>query len=188
MDPGSIEWTEWSMAPEDLNAVTNLIAARRPGFVVELGAGWSTLVLARAVADVGGALTSIEHDVAWAANVRESVLEAGLRDVRVIHAPLEPHPLAPGGPWWYSEAALAELPNGIGLLLVDGPPGGSPENAGSRHPALSVFENRLAPGALVVLDDAGRVGEREILERWERETGIHFTVRDGGRIAVGCAE
>ena len=37
--------------------------------------------------------------------------------------------------------------------------------------------DRLGPGATVVLDDAERPGEQEVLRRWERETGLHFDRR-----------
>lgn len=178
---------DWSLTAEDLDALTKLIAARRPAFVVELGAGWSTLVLAKAVAAVGGTLTAVEHDPTWAANVRESVLEAGFRDVHVVGAPLEPHPLAPGGPDWYAEAALGSLPATIDLLIVDGPPGGEEHNAGSRYPALPSLLPRLAAGAVVVLDDVHRPGEQAVLARWEAETGFRFDSRARSRIAVGSA-
>jgi hypothetical protein len=42
-------------------------------------------------------------------------------------------------------------------------------------PALSY--DWLAPGATVVLDDAERPGEREVLRRWEHETGLDFDRR-----------
>ena len=64
----------------------------------------------------------------------------------------------------------------IDLLLVDGPPGYGEGMERSRYPALPALEPRLAPGAMVVLDDASRPGEREIIERWT-ELGWRFGVR-----------
>ena len=54
----------------------------------------------------------------------------------------------------------------------------------SRYPALPALEPRLAPGAIVVLDDATRPGEREILERWS-ELGWRFGARPGEGVATG---
>jgi len=40
--------------------------------------------------------------------------------------------------------------------------------AHSRFPALPALADRLAPHALVILDDANREPEREIVERWQQ--------------------
>jgi hypothetical protein len=57
--------------------------------------------------------------------------------------------------------------------------------ARSRFPALPALADRLAPGALVVLDDADRDGERDILDAWERDEGFTFDRRRAERIAIG---
>ncbi len=183
----NLEPSDWSLTPGDADALAGLIAARKMRTVVELGAGWSTLALGAAAAADGGTLTSVEHDRAWAARVREGLEEAGLERATVLDAGLEAHPLAPDGPPWYAERALAALPTDIDLLVVDGPPGGDPELAGSRYPALPVLLPRLGGAALVALDDVDRRGEREVLKRWENETRFRFRAREGGRIAVGSA-
>ena len=100
-----------------------------------------------------------------------------MQDVaRVILAPLEAR--------WYAPAGVAELPEQIDLLIVDGPPADTPELAESRHPALGTLAPRLAPGALVVLDDIGRAGEQRVLNRWEAETSWRFDRLDDEAIAV----
>jgi hypothetical protein len=50
--------------------------------------------------------------------------------------------------------------------LVDGPPGYGEGMAASRYPALPALRGKLAPGALVVLDDAEREPEQRILAQW----------------------
>jgi hypothetical protein len=81
-------------------------------------------------------------------------------------------------------AALGSDP--IDLLLVDGPPAYAAGHALARYPALPVLGDRLASGATVVLDDAERPGEQEVLRRWERETGLDFD-RRAGRAGVAVA-
>jgi hypothetical protein len=104
----------------------------------------------------------------------------------VLEAPLEPHALSLDGAPWYAGSALGGLPeSGIELLLVDGPPGYGEGMALSRYPALPALAERLAPGALVVLDDAQRDGERRILDAWERELDFGFDRRPAERIAIG---
>lgn len=158
--------------------------------VVELGAGVSTVVLARLMRERGGHLTSLEHDPDWARVVSSQLEREGLDGVaRLVSARLEPHPLALDGAPWYAASSLEGLPaSGVELLLVDGPPGYGAGMARSRYPALPALAERLAPGAVVVLDDAERPGEREIVERWQHELpGWRFGLRAHAGIAVGAA-
>jgi hypothetical protein len=64
---------------------------------------------------------------------------------------------------WYQTDVFADL-QGIDLLVVDGPPARASLEA--RYPALPTLRDRLSPNAIVVLDDAGREDETQIVERW----------------------
>jgi predicted O-methyltransferase YrrM len=178
---------EWSLSAPDRERILSLLDGMKEPAVVELGAGEGTLALARGVAERDGRLTSVEHDPAWVERVTGDLQDGGLAaTARVIHAPLQPHPLAEPGLAWYSQAALLELPERIDLLLVDGPAAGTPGAELIRAPALEALAGRLAPAAIVVLDDVQRPGERAIVERWEKSTEFRFTARIGERIAVGA--
>ena len=183
---GYLPWSEWALRPAALAAVCNEIVLADRREVVELGSGVSTVVLGRLLGQRAGRLSSVEHEPAWAGVVRGLLEADGLGDaVRLIEAPLEPHPLALDGAHWYSEAGLAALPDDIDLLLVDGPPGNEAGIERSRHPALPVLGERLGRGAMVVLDDAERPGEQGVLENWGTgHADWDFTIRDGG-IAIG---
>lgn len=162
--------------------ICNTIVHTDPAQVVECGAGVSTIVLARLLAQCGrGTLTALEHDPAWAARVGASLADEGLEGVaRVVLAPLEGEPEP-----WYAEAGVAQLPDAIDLLVVDGPPADRPELALARRPALGRLAPRLAPGATVVLDDIGRAGEQEVLVTWEATTDWRFERLEDEAIAVG---
>jgi len=184
---GYLPWSEGSMSPAGLAAVANEVAYAERRTIVELGSGVSTVLLARLAGQLGGRIWAVEHHPGWAGWVRRSLARDGLGDVAtVLDAPLEPHPGALGGAPWYAAAALEELPSdGIELLLVDGPPGYGDGMARSRYPALPALSGRLADGALVVLDDAQREGEGQILDAWERDEGFTFDRRAAERIAIG---
>jgi predicted O-methyltransferase YrrM len=173
-----VPWSEWAMRPAGLVEVLNHVALHRPAVAVECGSGVSTIYLARLFAELGrGRTVAIEHDGAWAAWLRERLADEGLgAHAEVVHAPLGPD-------GWYDEGRVLDAVGGaaIELLLVDGPPaapGFGPPT--SREPALGFFLAALAPGALVVLDDAGRSGEQEVLRRWDERYGLRFAAGPGG--------
>jgi predicted O-methyltransferase YrrM len=165
-----LPWTEGALRPAALVAILNEIVFAERLTVVELGSGISTVVIARLIAERGGTLASLEHDPDWAAVVRSQLERESLEEaVELLVAPLEPHPESWDGAPWYAAASIASLPSSIDLLLIDGPPGYGDGMAHSRFPALSALASRLAPGALIVLDDADREPELEIIERWSDE-------------------
>jgi predicted O-methyltransferase YrrM len=178
---------DWSLDDAALEVVLAELG-RGPRVVAECGCGRSTVVIARALRELGGGeVHSLEHDPAWAQLCRMQLAAEGLSEIAtVIEAPLGPHALAQPGCGWYAGWAVAQLPeSGIELLLVDGPPAGDPELEHSRYPALPALAGRLAPGATVVLDDASRSGERWVLERWEDELGMNFEHREAECVAIG---
>lgn len=171
-----LPWSPGAMQPSGLLEVLNEIVLGPRERILECGSGISTVLIARLLAQRGGNLVSLEHDQRWASFVERELEAEGLGGhARVLLAPLEPHPLELGGNGWYpaevTEAAVQSL-GAIDLLIVDGPPADRPEIELSRYPALPVFAGALAPGAAVVLDDASRPGETQVLERWEAELGL----------------
>lgn len=161
----------WAASPAVLLELCLTVMERRPSTVVELGSGTSTVVLGRSLQALGerGHLHSFDHDPRWAERTAALVRDHHLEDVVTIHVcPLGPVDVAPmglrGGPArWYQGATI---PSGIGLAFIDGPPSGT--GAHARFPALPLLADDLADGALVVLDDADRDDEREIVSEWRR--------------------
>ena len=179
--------TDWSLGDPGLEVVLERVE-RGARHVVECGCGRSTVVIARALRELGGGeLWSLEHDPAWAQLCRAQLAAEGLTEIAtVIEAPLERNSLSPPNCAWYAGWALAQLPeSGIELLLVDGPPAGEEAIARTRYPALPALAGRLADGATVICDDIGRDGERWVLDRWEAELGLRFERREAERVAVG---
>ncbi len=172
----AIDTDAWALGDAELELVLEQIDGGRTR-VIECGSGWSTIAIARLLRRLGaGSVHSLEHDPEWAALGRERLAEEELRAfATIIDAPLADHPLVAPGCGWYERAALAGLPGQVDLLLVDGPPASADGPAErSRYPALPLLSDRLASGAAVILDDAGREGERWVLERWERDHGLSF--------------
>ena len=147
----------------------------------------SSIVIGRLLAQRGGKLTTVEHNDAWGTVVRSQIERERLTDVvDVVPSSLEPHSASWSGAPWYSADSVALLPGGIDLLLVDGPPGYGEDMAHSRYPAMSALAHRMAPNGLVMLDDADREPEREIVARWSEEVpGWTFGIDSTSGLAVG---
>ena len=173
-----LPWGSGSMRPAGLVEVCNDVVLNDRRHIVELGSGVSTVMLARLLAQLGGAgerrLVSVEHDARWRRWVVGQLVAEGVgADVVVVEAPLRP--LADGGgSAWYDEATIDAAVDVIDLLVIDGPPAHQPGFGLARHRALVVLHDRLVPGATVVLDDIERAGEQEVLRRWEDELGVEF--------------
>lgn len=158
-------FTRWSSSPALAARLIGLIKADKPRRIVELGSGVSTLVMAYAVRQNGsGEILSLDHDAEYAAITRRNLMAHGLADVaRVADAPLVSVDTARGRRTWYDLAPLADLKD-IDLLIVDGPPRKS--GADARWPAFDQLRSRLAPGAIVVLDDTVRSDEKASVDSW----------------------
>lgn len=150
----------WKADTGLLRLVTDHILAHRPKLVVEFGMGASTLVLARALQLAGGGrLISFDQHADFVEATGAWLAEHGLG------AELHAVPLAPAEGWpglWYDHGPL---PDGIDLMLVDGPPWAL--HPLTRGGAATLFD-RIAPGGTVMLDDGARPGERLVARRWRR--------------------
>ncbi|MGE5567549.1 MAG: class I SAM-dependent methyltransferase [Rhodospirillales bacterium] len=155
----------FAITPDFGNILAREIMYKKPRLVVELGSGVSTLIAAYCLRRLGaGKVVSLEHDANYARSSRESVEAHGLQDlVTVRHAPLVPVSLN-GRSWTYYDPACFQDLSNIDLLIVDGPPARVQEMA--RCPALPLFLEKLSPGAVILVDDAGRADESEMLRLW----------------------
>jgi predicted O-methyltransferase YrrM len=167
---------QWALDPTGLLQLVSLIERHRPAVVTELGSGTSTIWIGYALEQVGGGrLMTLEHQPDFAERTRALVDIHGLdKLVEVRDAPLTKIQLGDSTTPWYALDALVDLQE-IDLLVVDGPPGSVGRRA--RYPALPVLVDRLADGAIVVLDDVERADETSIVERWCAEIpGLTRTV------------
>lgn len=158
---------EWAGSPDFLLEIAKVILQKKPLTIVECSSGSSTLVAARCCQLNGsGHVYSLEHESVFAEATRNNLREAGLEGwATVIHAPLKEHELSGAKYPWYD---LSELPNlAIDLLVVDGPPAAlAPQ---SRYPAGPYLVPHLSQGGAIMLDDADRRDEREIVKRWQQQ-------------------
>lgn len=168
--PGALPSTRgWASSPDFLWPVHELARTHRPGTVVECSSGTSTIVLARTLQMNGaGHVYSLEHEPLYAGKTRGALQELGLQTLAtVIDAPLVPHAIDGRQHRWYQFDAL---PGNIDMLVIDGPPVSTQPMA--RYPALPLLIERLAPGGIVVLDDATRPDESAAVAQWIQRFGL----------------
>lgn len=158
----------WAASPDFLRLVYKHVRRQKPGLVVELGSGSSTIVAGYALRQNGsGRLISLEHSGEHANRSRRMVSLHSLEDYsKVLNAPLTDYTLD-GRVWeWYNlEDFDPEKP--IDFVIVDGPPGHLQEL--SRYPALPLLSNWLSEEATFIVDDADRGDEKLIVQRWTEE-------------------
>ncbi|MCC2975734.1 class I SAM-dependent methyltransferase [Sphingomonas sp. PL-96] len=151
----------WKADTGYLSLIVDHIKATHPRSVVELGAGASSLVTAKALQRHGGGrLTSLDQHSGFVRATRDWLHDHGVE--AALHAvPLRPAPNDWHGAWYDT----SPVPDSIDLLLIDGPPW-------SIHPfvrgAAETLFDRLPVGGTVMLDDAARPGERVIAARWRK--------------------
>ncbi len=159
--------TGWAASPELLTQIMIQIKRAKPGLVVELGSGASTIAIPYMLEKWGkGKIVSIDHDSDFAALTRHSIELHELKGVDVIVTPLVKQSVKGDSYAWY-DVSKVTYPAKIDMLLVDGPP--EQTNPLARYPALPLLWDHLADDALILMDDADRPHEREIIRRWTTE-------------------
>ncbi len=157
----------WAASPDLLLTITEIVRKYRPGLVVELGSGVSTLVVAKAGARK---VVSIDNSDEFGGKTISLLKDHKVRGVDVRIAPLQPYA---NGFTWYDTSMIKDLKK-IDLLIVDGPPGS--KNPEARYPALAEFKDKLSAKAVIIIDDIHREGERKLAEDFAKAMPNHQLV------------
>jgi len=157
----------FSASSDFLRTIAEEILRGKPRLILELGSGSSTAVIARALQIVGhGRLISFDHDEGFARQTQDLLLQHGLADqVNLVYAPLREIQVAGEKFLWYATEGLPR--DSIDLVIVDGPPEATQPLA--RYPAYPVLRTLLSENATLLLDDADRPDERQMVSRWLAE-------------------
>jgi predicted O-methyltransferase YrrM len=153
----------WAGSPDFLLTVADNVLLRKPLTIFECSSGVSTIVIARCIQMNGlGHVYSLEHDREYAQKTIDMLDKYNLSEwATVLYAPLvSGENRAP----WYDESKIPQDTGPIELLVIDGPPASIAPLA--RFPAIPRLIKRMDKAAIVVLDDAARDDEIEIVKRW----------------------
>lgn len=180
--------TSWAALPATVLALVQQVRDLPPAaVVVELGSGASTVWMALEAKRRGDGIRiiSFDHDADFAKVTQRALERNGVDDIVELRvAPLEPMQTVHGEQLWYAPEHWESLAD-VALVFVDGPPGITGPLA--RYPAVEALADKLAPGAVVVLDDTNRPDEQEALAGWLRlhsESGQAAVVEDRERTSI----
>jgi len=182
----------WSAAHEYLVAsAQSAMRCRTP--ILDCGSGLTTIILGVIAQKTGNTVWALEHQRFWGERVAQYLRRYHISSVRLHLTKLVDY----GEFCWYS-VPIELLPDNFSLVLCDGPPG---QTRGGRYGLLPVMRSKLAPGAVILLDDAGRQQERDTAARWANELGTAYEVlgstrpfvqiivpRDSGNDPLGTTE
>jgi predicted O-methyltransferase YrrM len=159
----------YAASPKLLSYLYGEIRKRRPAFVLDLGSGLSTIVAAHALRQNGeGFVIAVDHEKKYADRTRQVLEQHDLHHFsEVREAVLTEFQLDKGVFSWYGN--VPRKPPEIDILIVDGPPGKTGHLA--RYPAMPILQKSLANNALVIVDDARRADEAEMIQQWKHEFG-----------------
>ena len=155
----------WAASPDVLLTLLDVAKSSKPARILDLGSGMSTLVLAASAPQAS--VISIDNSAEYAGKTAKLLASHGITNVDIRIAPLTPHA---SGVDWYDLSQLSDV-SAIDLLFIDGPPGSKNDRA--RHPALAECLAKLSPRAIVVIDDAGRDGEKDMAQEFAKALPNH---------------
>ena len=159
----------WSALEEYLEPVI-AGAWEAQGPILECGSGLTTLILGAIAQRRRDTLDiwSLEHKPKWSVRVQQELDRWGFGTVRLCVAPLADY----GAYEWYAPP-LRAMPNDFAMVVCDGPPSSV---KGGRYGLLPVMRDRLVPGCVILLDDAGRHEEVDVARKWEEELGSSLKI------------
>lgn len=172
----------WAIDARAMLHLRQIIQDHQPRQILELGSGTSTVWLGYLAEQLGASVVSIDHDERFKQRTDYYLTKHQLTDVvSTVHAPLTQLRLNDVDYHWYDRKAFEGLQD-IELLLIDGPVGTT--NRWARYPALPVLWSQMADEAVVVLDDASRPEESEIVESWVNDFGIRTIQHGASGLAI----
>lgn len=148
-------------------------ASRTRGPILECGSGLSTLVLGVAARGSRQNVWSLEDDAFWASIVRQALARFQIGGVEICESPLRSY----GKYEWY-DPPRDRLAKDFALVICDGPQG---TTVGGRYGLLPVLGGNLRSGCVILLDDAARAGERQVLSRWGDEWHVSHEMSGGDK-------
>ena len=137
--------------------------------ILECGSGLTTLLLGLLAGRRGVPVWSLEHMPEWRTRVASALDKHEIPGVHLLLAPLEDY----GTFTWYTPQE--PLPANFDLVVCDGPPS---DTNGGRYGMLPVMRGRVDERTIILLDDAERPSEHQVLTQWKHDAAVTIAVRE----------
>jgi predicted O-methyltransferase YrrM len=178
-----LPFTEKSFRPFCLAYILNEIIINQRRNIIEFGCGVSTILIARflKLEGLNVRFTSVEDNEGWFEFIKQRLTKEGLeKTITLIHAPVTQINSNSFKTSWYSPEVVADglktKEDKYDFIIVDGPASYSKEIQYNRYFALPFLKDLLSDRCVILLDDAHRKGEREVLAKWANEFNIAFSI------------
>jgi hypothetical protein len=136
------------------------------GPILECGSGLTTLLAGAMAAKHGINLHALEHHSEAFRHLKRIVNVLEIGNVHIHHCPLTTY----NGFDWY-DISGQRLPDGIALVICDGPPGST---SGGRYGLVPMMKASFDPTCRILLDDTHRRKEREIIQHWCHDPSLQI--------------
>lgn len=155
----------WSAHPELAITIVEYIRLLKPEFIVEAGSGVTSVISCYCLENNNkGYILSLDHNREYRNKTNLHLNRHRLSKWGdVAFAPLQTYTLE-GESWQWYELKSLNREQKIDMLIVDGPPLETQKK--SRYPALPLLYDQLSETAVIILDDAARKSESEVIDAW----------------------
>lgn len=159
----------WAISPDFGRLIIDTVNEHKPKTIVELGSGVSTLMLGLIKEKAGiEEIISVDHDDKFCEETRRRLVNFGIdQNISLNFCPLKEQAAPNGDKYQWYDISGVKFPKKIDLLIVDGPPGNLQPL--SRYMAYPAFADNLSKGSLILVDDAAREDEQNMVKKWASE-------------------
>lgn len=171
-----------ALRPFCMAYILNEIIINKRKSVIEFGSGISTILIARLIKEneLPVSFVSVEHNIEWIEVLNKQLKKENLTDfVKIEHINLVDQNTEIGKVLSYDSKRVLNIiaGNKYDLIIVDGPPANKREIRYSRYPVFFNFRNNLFNDYCLIIDDANRKGEKEIINRYRNTyTKLEFSL------------
>ena len=156
---------DYAASPDFLHMIIDIIDEKKPNLIIEAGSGVSTLIASYALKkyNPSGKIISFDNDEFFAnVTIKEIKTHKLEKYSEIIYSDLIQYPDYNFN--WYNINKI-EFKNKIDLIIIDGPP--SKLDKFARYPAIPLLFKYMNDQAIIILDDARRKSEQQIINRWK---------------------
>jgi hypothetical protein len=169
-------------SPDFLNLIADQLKIHQPKLVLEASSGVSSIIVSEYLIKQ---LPNSNHLALENEKKYADLTQAKIRNPqsKIIHAPLTKYTLDGKDYQWYDLSQLEQQLD-IDLLIVDGP--SKNLNALARYPVVPILAQRNALPKIIIMDDADRPDEQEIIKMWSTkyDYDVHYFYLEKGAVVL----